>query len=247
MRVPPEALRQEPVEIVEDALRHLKVLRLGPGDRVALFDGAGTELEAELLEVGADRALARRCGRIEHAVEVTLEMIVAQAVPVRLQRLDPVVRQLTELGVREFVPVLSRHGRGTRETVVGRLDRWRRIVDSAAEQCGRRRVMRIVEPVSFDELSWGELPRPLLLLDPGAEPGALAGVLDSEDHGGVADPPGGVTLLVGPEGGWSSEEVAEALDGHGAVSVGLGPRVLRADTAGVVAAAVVLHRWGDLG
>lgn len=262
LRVSAEALRRDPVEIVDGALRHLKVLRLSPGDRVALFDGAGTEVEAELLEVGPERALARAGGRIEHDVEADLDVVVVQAVPVRLQRLDPVVRQLTELGVRAFVPVVSRHGRGTVATVEGRLDRWRRIADSAAEQCGRRRVMAIAGSGVFDEIPWEDLPRPLLILDPGADPGALEPVLQAGPEAGERGPgpgeggspaipgvPGapGVTLLVGPEGGWSPEELATARGGHGAIPVGLGPRVLRADTAGVVAATVVLHRWGDLG
>lgn len=243
----PEVLRQEEVEIVDGPLRHLKVLRLRAGDRVALFDGAGTELEVELLEVGHQRARARPCGRIDHPVEATLKVVVVHAVPVRAQRLDPVVRQLTELGVHEFVPLVSRHGRGTGDAVAVRLDRWRRIVDSAAEQCGRRRVMGVADPVAFDEIDWTELWRPLLLLDPEAPTGALDRVAAVPGDVPPSEAPGRVTLLVGPEGGWSADEIAAARDRHGAIPVGLGPRVLRADTAGVVAAAVVLHRWGDLG
>ena len=153
--------------------------------------------------------------------------------------MDSIVRQLTELGVARILPVVAQRSQrfADPEALRRRGTRWRRIATSAAEQCGRRQVPPIDDPCDFGELSWQRLPRPVFVFDP--EEGAGLGVaLD-------APAPEAVTLMVGPEGGWTADEL-HATVRHGARPVGLGPLVLRADTAGVVVATVLMHRWGDL-
>ena len=237
------------VELGAAVVRHLRVLRAVPGDRVRLFDGEGREVEAEVVELADQAGRARILGAEAAArTESPLRCWLVQALPVRQARMDTIVRQITELGVSRVVPVIAARSQGGRLGVVAlqrRTDRWRRIADAAAEQCGRARVPQIDAPCRYDDLDWDGLPRPLFIATPEpAEPAAAAAdrtTIAATGAAGVA----AVTLMVGPEGGWSDAELATAA-GRGALPIGLGPRILRADTASVVAVALLQHRLGDL-
>ena len=221
------------------SLKHLLVLRAEPGDRVYLFDGCGREVEAELLEIDASGARLEVLRTVAETTESPLDCWLIQALPVRLPRMDTIVRQVTELGVSRILPVSAERSQ-VREGGSGlakKTERWRRIADAAAEQSRRQRVPTIDEPCEVASLPWAELPELVLLLDPGADGDAWDRALSSSA--------GLVAVMVGPEGGWSSTEVAAAVD-NGAVSVGMGPRILRADTAGVVAVALLQRALGDL-
>jgi 16S rRNA (uracil1498-N3)-methyltransferase len=211
------------------------VLRLRPGEPVVLFDGSGGEWAAELLSGGrglAARLIERRFPAREPALRVTL----AQAV-LKADRFEWVLQKGTELGISAFRPLL------TRRTVAGgggRLDRWRRIVIEAAEQCGRCRVPEVAEPAPLDAVLARPAPTVLLWERERRQPfpAALAAAL------GRADAGDGVRLLVGPEGGFDPQEAQAALDA-GAFPASLGPRILRSETAALAAA--TLSCLGDAG
>ncbi|MFQ5744685.1 MAG: RsmE family RNA methyltransferase [Acidobacteriota bacterium] len=240
LRLSPEALHSDPVEIFGPPLRHLHVLRLRAGDRVYLFDGQGREIEAELVEVGRTRGQARLLREIEGHVEPPLRCWLVQGLPARLSRMDLIVRQVTEMGVECILPVLAQRSQrpAGSDALRRRQLRWQRIASAAASQSRRQQVPGILAPVSVEELAWGELPPLVLLFDPGG-PAGLRQAL-------AAPAPANVALMVGPEGGWSPEERRQSID-HGAVPISLGPRVLRTDTASAAALAILLHCWGDLG
>jgi len=221
------------------SLKHLLVLRAEPGDQVFLFDGCGREVEAEILEINPSAARLEVLRTVAGTTESPLDCWLIQALPVRLPRMDTIVRQVTELGVTHIVPVSAERSqvRAGDSGLAKKTERWRRIADAAAEQSRRQRVPAIDEPCKVTSLPWAELPELVLLLDPGAEGVAWDRALSS--------PAGSVAVMVGPEGGWSSAEVTAAVD-HGAVPVGMGPRILRADTAGVVAVALLQRILGDL-
>jgi 16S rRNA (uracil1498-N3)-methyltransferase len=240
------------VELGAAVVRHLRVLRTAPGEHVRLFDGEGREVEAEVVELGDHAGRARILeARAAASAESPLRCWVVQALPVRQARMDTIVRQLTELGVSRIVPTLAERSQGGRLGAAAlrrRTDRWRRIADAAAEQCGRARVAEIDAPCRYDDLDWDGLPRPLFIATP--EPAERAAAADRTTIAatGVAAGVAGaaaVTLMVGPEGGWSDAELATAAR-RGASQMGLGPRILRADTASVVAVALLQHRLGDL-
>jgi 16S rRNA (uracil1498-N3)-methyltransferase len=240
------------VELGAAVVRHLRVLRAAPGDRVRLFDGEGREVEAELVELADHAGRARILGAGAAArTESPLRCWLVQALPVRQARMDTIVRQITELGVSRIVPVIAERSQGGRLGVVAlqrRTDRWRRIADAAAEQCGRARVPQIDAPCRYDDLDWDGLPRPLFIATPEpAKSAAAAADRTTIAATGAAGATGAaaVTLMVGPEGGWSDAELATAA-GREALPIGLGPRILRADTASVVAVALLQHRLGDL-
>lgn len=239
-RVPENALGGDIVTIPPAEARHMMVRRLGAGRTAVLFDGAGREAEVEILHVGADGGRARVLAVRTTATESPLRVCLVQALPVRLPRMDGIVRQCTELGVHAIVPVVATASRlpgGGNASLARRAERWRRLADAAAEQSGRSAVPQIAEPVTWARLDWSSLPLPAFLLDPSGPAGSFARTTRP-------DPPA-ATLLAGPEGGWSEPEIEGAL-AQGAERIGLGPRILRADSAGPAALAVLQHAWGDL-
>jgi 16S rRNA (uracil1498-N3)-methyltransferase len=214
----------------EEAHHLVRVLRARPGDAVLAFDGRGQEWEATVREVHRDSAtlaIGRPTGRnSEPPVRVT----VVQAL-VRPEKIDYLLQKGTEVGVASFHLVACERAEAPPPSEA-RLARYRRVLLEACKQSGR-----LVLP----ELSVGPWP-----------PGDATIVLDTA---GDAPPMGRVlaagrssraSIAVGPEGGFSAAEVQD-LVAAGAVRASLGPRVLRTETAGVVAAALVLHAWGDLG
>ncbi len=211
-----------------DAHHALHVLRLRPGDRFLAFDGLGGEWEAELLDAGPP--VRARVVRPVAARQVPYRLTLYQGVP-KADRMDLVVRMGTELGVSAFVPVRTRRSvvRGDRSA------RWRRVAEEAAKQCRRATVPSVEPPVEFPQAveRFTQHAQRVLLWEGGGEP--LAEVL-------ARPGPRELAVFVGPEGGFDPEEV-EALRAVGQVC-SLGPLVLRAETAGLAAAAVVLACWG---
>jgi 16S rRNA (uracil1498-N3)-methyltransferase len=210
-----------------------RVLRHAPGDAVQLFDGSGQEYLGELIEVGkkAVRVDLReiRAGQPDSALRVHLGQGLSRG-----ERMDWAIQKATELGVAEITPIISARCevRLRDERADKRLEHWRQIAISACEQCGRSRLPLIHAPLLLDD--WlGSVEADLkLLLHPVAEP------LSSYPK------PATLALLIGPEGGFSAAEVEQAR-GAGLQAARFGPRVLRSETAPVVALAVAQQLWGD--
>jgi 16S rRNA (uracil1498-N3)-methyltransferase len=233
--LPPTLLGAGEVLVVDEAHRYLgRVLRLRAGDAVTVFDGQGTEIDARVLSTdaqGTRLALGDRRTVAAAGPVVTL----LQAIP-KGERMDLLVQKTTELGVGRIVPVV------TERTVVqpgsNRVSRWRTIAQEAARQCGRADLPAIDEPCPLGEA---------LLSGPGVRLMAWEGVAQAavplrKALGG--DEPA-VTLLVGAEGGFSEAEAAAAV-AAGFRLVGLGPRILRSETAAIVAVALVQAALGAL-
>ena len=221
------------IRLATDEAHHVaRVLRLRVGDRIGVFDGVGQEWHAVLTAVGRDAVDARLEAPCVEPVEPNLEVTLFQAL-CRSDRLEWVLQKGTEIGVRRFVPVIAAGSDRTRVSA-NRIARWRRIVVEACKQSGRRWIPAIDDPVPIEGArahgaGW--------VLDTGSAP-PIAAVL--------AERPRAASILVGPEAGLSVEELA-SLARQGWSRVSLGPRVLRTETAGAVAAALVLHAWADLG
>ncbi len=223
-----------PVERFEDevllrqAERHYlcDVLRLGDGDELELFDGRGRRARARLVRDGEGFRL--RLLSVTEEPASGRQVVLALAL-IKARSREVALRMAVELGVAEFRPFICercvvRAGGGS-----GRLERERHIAAEAARQCGRATVPEVHAPVTLDEiLALSAEHRVILQENVVAEPlTSLAARL----------PPGRLLLLVGPEGGFSPEEFERAL-ARGFRAASLGPRVLRADTAAVVAAAL---------
>jgi 16S rRNA (uracil1498-N3)-methyltransferase len=214
-----------------------RVLRLGTGDAVTLFNGDGSDYPARISGLGRGAVDVEVTGVVAARAESPLPVTLVQGIA-RGERMDFVLQKATELGVAAILPV------ATARTVVrldddGRLRRlahWRGVAIAACEQCGRARVPAIAEPRGF--AAWlAESPRAAtrLLLSPDADVP-------------LADAARGATsieLLVGPEGGLEDEERSAAL-AAGFRACRLGPRVLRSETAAIAALAVLQAVAGDL-
>jgi 16S rRNA (uracil1498-N3)-methyltransferase len=225
----------------DDVMRHVQVLRLQPGDSIALFNGEGGEFSAELVEVER-RSVRVKVGEfrsidVEPPYRVTLAQGVAGG-----DKMDWLIEKAVELGASAFVPLTTARSvvRLSGERAMRRQAHWQGIVRASCEQCGRNRVPDVAPAV--DLTSWlANLPTTpdddelRLLLSPRAsiEFSALPTV----------PPQGPVTILIGPEGGLSTEEEGLALS-HGFSGIGLGPRVLRTETAGIAILAALAARWG---
>lgn len=208
-------------------------MRAAVGTSVALFNGRDGEWRASLVEAGKKKALLAVEDQLRpQAPEPDLWLLFA---PVKRARIDFIAEKATELGVSVLQPVFTKH------TVMSRVndDRLRAIAVEAAEQCERLSVPDVRDPMSLDALlaNWPE-GRCLILLDEGGGGKPVAEVL-----AGLADGP--AALLVGPEGGFAKSELDALRSLSFAVPVGLGPRILRADTAVVAALSCYQAIRGD--
>jgi len=236
---PPEAFREGGLCLEGERLRHLRtVLRLGPGDEFSVTDGAGAEYRVRVEQLGRDRGRALVLSRAEPLRESPLDIVLAQALP-KGDRFSILLEKAAELGVREIMPVLSERTVAAGGVGTAVAARWRRIVESAVAQSGRTRLPVVRPPCSFDEMIADVSPPELRLLLWEHATEGLGEVIDRRAA------PRSVLVAIGPEGSWSEQEVLRARQA-GFAAVRFGPRILRTDTAGIAALAVLQSRWGDL-
>jgi len=219
------------VRIKGAELRHLRTLRLRPGDVLVVFDEQGAEHEVRLERVGGREASAAIVATAQPAREPPLALVLAPAL-LKSAKMDLVVQKATELGVARIATVRSRHTIGT-----GHPERWQRIALAAAKQSGRTAVPVVDPPVALADLVRQPWPGVRVICWEGERSTRLAALPPRADA---------AIIVVGPEGGFATDEVGDAR-AHGFTPVGLAPRILRAETAAVVAVALCLHRWGDVG
>jgi len=229
-----ELVSGDRVTLSKDESHHIqRVLRLTIGDPVSVFDGEGGEWAATIVDSGS--AVTIETGdRVETAVESPLALSLFQGL-CRNDKMDWVVQKLTEIGALRICPLRCRHGTKFPPDA-RRLERWRRVAIEACKQSGRRRVPAIETAEWLPEATPGV---PALLLDPATAAEPLASQLELR---GVE----AVWIAAGPESGFTPEEVERAVAG-GWRRVSLGPRILRTESAGLAAATVALHLFGDLG
>lgn len=210
-------------------LHHLRVRRIATGEPLLCFDDSGVEYEGRLRRLGDDVAEIEVAGAAQPRRESPLTLTLAQAV-LKSDHLDMVVEKATELGVARVI--LFSCERAIAQPSPARIERLRRVAESAAKQSGRVRLLEVSGPLAFADV----VAPGALLFHPGAERPLEASL------GPCAE----LTAIVGPEGGLSPGEVERAV-AAGCVAVGLGPRILRAETAGIVACALLQYLFGDLG
>jgi 16S rRNA (uracil1498-N3)-methyltransferase len=223
----------------DDARKLATVLRKRTGDRVQVVDSGGIAYAATL-DVGARDVRATLDERLDRGdVETALAVTIAQAVP-KGQKMDLVVEKATELGAFAIVPVRSARVIG-HDTSPAKVERWRRIAKSAAQQSGRVRVPDVADVHDWDALlaTFGRYDRVYVPWEL-AEPAPLRDVFEHE-LAGVSS----VLAIIGPEGGISSEEITRARDA-GASAISLGRRILRTETAALVVMTAILYARGEL-
>lgn len=239
--VDPARLAEEIVVIAGEDHRYItRVLRLAIGDQIVLFDGIGVEADARIIRVGP-RALelkveARRGALPLERPEFTLIQALTKG-----DKLDVVVQKATELGVTRIIPVTSARSVPRLEAMraLGRRARWQKIAREAARQSGRADVpeIEVVTGIATALRSAGDAFK--IMMWEGARQHGLKEVMP-------ADKPKRIVIATGPEGGFSVEEV-DAARAAGFHVVGLGPRILRTETAALVTLSILGYALGDLG
>jgi 16S rRNA (uracil1498-N3)-methyltransferase len=211
------------------------VMRLGAGDTVLVFNGRDGEWQAEI----AGRKRPDRLDIIRQArVQDRLPDLTYVFAPLKHARLDYMVQKAVEMGASTLQPVLSRFTQVTRVN----LDRMRANVVEAAEQCGILSLAKVEEPVALERwLSQRADQRLLVFCDEAAATADPVAALAGRRETG----PGGIDLLIGPEGGFAEEERVALLRQPRIIRLSLGPRILRADTAAVAALSLVQAALGD--
>jgi 16S rRNA (uracil1498-N3)-methyltransferase len=245
------------VTLLPDEAAHLtRVLRLGIGAAVRVFNGRGAEFHGIVDSVGKDGVgknsvgknsvdiiVGERCDPIpERRTRITLAAAVLKG-----DKMDDVVRDAVMMGVATIQPLVTARTEVRMATLAHahRRERWERVAIASVKQCGRAVLPAVLEPREFnlwlpgaDVHREARSPRPVLLVEPGAS--AEAGALADLDGASPLE----ATIVVGPEGGWDAEEIARAAATCRLVT--LRTATLRADATPIVALAALLAHWGDL-
>jgi 16S rRNA (uracil1498-N3)-methyltransferase len=236
-----QALQPGCEALLEESSSHYlsRVLRVGAGDAVVLFNGDGHDYAAEVLRPARHQMALRIDSRLPGLAEPPVAITVVQAVS-RGERMDQTLQKCTELGAAAFQLLDSE--RVEVRLGVGKLDKrmahWRGVIVSACEQCGRSRVPGLSPPAALDQWLATETDAVRLVLDPGADRSLVQWAAD-------LDTVRAVQIVAGPEGGFSEEELAR-MRAAGLAGVNLGPRVLRTETASPAAVSVLQALLGDL-
>jgi len=225
----------EQCDLDDRASHHLaRVLRVKTGDRLSIFNGDGNNYQGAVVSV-TKHQISVLIDSIEPAdTESSLNTCLALAVS-KGDRFEWAIKKATELGVTSIVPILSQRVdvRLSPERWQKKQEHWQQIVISACEQSGRAVVPEVAAPTTLSQWLWDVEADCKLVLDPEATPHAL--------H----DRPASIALLIGPEGGLAPSELTLASE-NGFSSLRLGPRVLRTETAPLVALSILGARWGDI-
>ena len=223
------------IVLPESVVQHVQVLRLKEGDAITLFNGDGGEYTATLSSMEKKRMTALVASHVERDLEWPYAVTLAQALP-EGSKMDWIVEKATELGAAVLQPLASQRAvvKLSGERMEKRLSHWQAIVASSSEQCGRNRLMEVAPVMDF--MRWVGTPseQPRILFSPRATQSFTDWARTQQAQA--------VTLIIGPEGGLSEEEEAFAV-AKGAILLSLGERVLRTETAGMAALAMLGALW----
>jgi 16S rRNA (uracil1498-N3)-methyltransferase len=217
---------------------HLHVLRMAPGDNITLFNGDGGEYTATLTGIDRKRAHVEIKAFSPREVELPYAITLAQAMP-EASKMDWIIEKAVELGAAAIQPLATQRCvvRLSAERAAKKIAHWQAIVVAASEQSGRNRVAHVADTVEFHNWIGQRDLHARILLTPRAE----QSLSDWARH----HPPQPVTLLVGPEGGFTEREENTAL-AQDVLALSMGQRVLRTETAGLAAIAALNAVWGEM-
>ncbi len=235
---PPESFQDDTVSLDQEEIRHLaRVLRLGVGDRVEVCDGRGRQVEARVLSLEGRGAHLQVLRELADWGESPLRLVLGIGLA-KGEALDGVMRQATEMGVQRIIPFYSeRSERPAPERARRRQDRWQRLARETLKSCQRAMLPEIGPVQEFAAVLSGSEEMKLIFWE-------------EERRGGLQSwlslkRPESVRLLIGPEGGFSAAEAAQAREADFRVA-SLGPRRLKVETAALAALALIQGAWGDL-
>lgn len=222
-------------ELEASAAHHLtNVLRLKSGDNFIGFDGEGHEYDAQITSIEKRRVRAKLTPKTSDNLESNLAIHLVQALT-KSDKMDYIIQKSIELGVTKITPISTKYTDVKLDSArqAKKHHHWQQIIISACEQCGRSWLPNLESVTTFEASLLQDQSRKIILHPETAAPLTSLKMDDSP-----------ITIIVGPEGGFSQDEVNFAKQ-HGATSIQLGPRILRTETAGLAAIAAVQTLWGD--
>jgi 16S rRNA (uracil1498-N3)-methyltransferase len=240
--VPQPRIEKGMLKVEGEEVKHIrKVLRLKGGDEITVFDGLGKEFEGTLVEEGLSSVVIRIKNVYSSKRDSPLEATLAQSL-LKGEKMDYLVQKATELGVTEIIPFLSSRSIPLLEKSgrLKRYHRWERIAIEASKQCGRGVVPKIESPQDYSEMLQKGSPNALRLILWEREGIKLKELFERSKERKK------IFFVIGPEGGFSQEEVDEA-KGAGFIPVTLGGRILRAETASLCFLSILQYEQGDMG
>lgn len=251
--LPPEQLSTEQVIITGEKARYLSsVLRVSPGEPLIILDGLGFKYSCRIIHCHRKEVIAEKIKKEPCSAESPVSITLAQGIA-KGDKMDFIVQKTTELGISTIIPLITERSqiRHTHKT-----ERWKKIALSASQQSGRHKIPDIEEPVSLEEF-FSRYITPLakgyIENIKGVNLESTGKIIFSEEYmkrnlkeiingfRGVRD----ISLLIGPEGGFSKKEVDKAVE-NGFIEASLGPRILRTETAPVAALSIIQYELGDL-
>lgn len=243
--ITPEAVQDSIIQIDKEQSHHiLKVLRLKPGDHFELFDGRGNVFLCRFLSKGNGGVLATIENHDYYSNQPSTQVVLAQGIA-KGEKMDYIIQKAVEIGVSSIIPFVSErtvvvldHSKAERKN-----ERWKNIAREACKQSKRNIVPEIKPIVLFPQLLDHLQDKRAVLLFENEGKVRLRDVLAGYRDGLKGQ---SITVVIGPEGGFSPDEIQKALDKNILVA-GLGSRILRTETAGLAAASIILYEGGDLG
>jgi len=224
-------------ELESQAAIHLaRVLRCKEGDELILFNGDGNEYSATINRIHRNHVWVKVLSEQPVNRESPLNITLLQAIS-KGERMDYTIQKAVELGISNIIPLITERSLSLKaDRATKKLQHWKGVITSACEQCGRNIIPDILEPVTLTDWLMNCDKNALnLILAPTAST-SLNEIDYSEKN---------ITLLIGPEGGLTDNEISQCLH-HGLSGVKMGPRILRTETAAITALSIIQSRWGDL-
>jgi 16S rRNA (uracil1498-N3)-methyltransferase len=238
-----QEIENEKIMISGEDFNHIKnVLRLRQGDSLVISDGNCTDYAVVIDSYSCNYLVARIVDRYKNSNESEIDITLFQGVP-KSDKMDMIIQKSVELGVKRIVPVFTERTvvkMNSEKDIRNKITRWQRIAIEASKQCNRGIMPTVEVPIAFYD-SVTKLKQSDLNLIPyeKEEGNKLKPVL--KGNGAKT-----ISVMIGPEGGFSNNEVELAVE-NGFLPVTLGPRILRTETAGLLALSIIMYELGDIG
>ena len=225
--------------------RHIsKVLRMQPGDKLQIVSDDGVSAMAEITAIASERVSVRCLEKLAESHEPRVRLVLAQGLA-KGEKMDFIIQKAVEMGAYSVIPVAMEHSvvRLDGAKAAKKVERWQKIAESAAKQSKRDIIPQVQQVQSMAEmLASGDYENKIIAYECEDRLSLKAALKAAEAAGGIKE----LLLIIGPEGGISEGELELARQA-GAVPVSLGRRILRAETAGLVAISAIFYETGDLG
>ena len=224
------------IDLPKETSRHIQVLRLNEGNEIVLFNGEGGEYSVRIISLERTKTGVEILSHHDREMELPYNITLAQALP-EAGKMDWIIEKAVELGASKILPLAAQRSvvRLNADRAEKRLARWQTIVTAASEQCGRNTLMEISEPVAFNTFVENSGGLRVMFTPRATE--TLSGWARKQA-------PQAITIMIGPEGGFSPEEEELAIQ-NGVIPLSMGSRILRTETAGMAVISAINAIWDN--